>query len=84
MSIRQRIEAHGGKVVRRGYRFTIKRGRLTKEALEWLARADVRERLFFEVWPDYDRWAERAAIMEFDGGLDRAEAEALAFAGLSA
>ena len=32
-----------------------------------------------EVWPEFDDWEERAAIMEFDGGLSRADAEAAAY-----
>jgi len=39
----------------------------------------LRYRLMREVWPEFDDWNERAAIMEYDGGMDRAEAEAAAY-----
>ena len=77
MSILDRIRAHGGEVIRDEWRISIRRGRLTDEAMTW-----IRERkadLLREVWPEHDDWDERAAIMEFDGGLSRAEAEAAAY-----
>ena len=36
MSIMERIRAHGGEVIRNEWRLTIRRGRLTDEALAWL------------------------------------------------
>ena len=73
----ERIRAHGGEVIRDEWRISIRKGRLTDEALDWLRerKADVLR----EVWPEFDRWEERAAIMEFDGGLTRDEAEAEAY-----
>lgn len=80
MSILARIHANGGDVIRQEWRFTLKRGRLTTEALGWL-RAGGRWRMACrEVWPILDLWEERAAIREFDGGMSRAEAEAAAYA----
>lgn len=77
MSIAARIRANGGEVTRDEWRIRIRKGRLTAEALEWI-RARKAE-LLREVWPDIDRWDERAAIMEFDGGMSRDEAEAAAY-----
>lgn len=72
-----RILAHGGEVIRDEWRVSLRKGRLTAEALEWLRehKAD----LMREVWPEFDAWDERAAIMEFDGGMTRDEAEAAAY-----
>lgn len=77
MSILDRIRAQGGDVVRDRWRLRIKRGRLTDDALSWIAerRAD----LMREVWPLYDDWEERAAIREFDGGQAREEANEAAY-----
>lgn len=77
MSILARIQANGGDVIRKEWRFSLQRGRLSQEAIGWVrARwADVCR----EVWPAFDDWMERAAILEFDGGQDRATAEALAY-----
>ena len=77
MSIMERIRAHGGEVIRNEWRLTIRRGRLTDEALAWLR--DRKADLTREVWPDFDDWEERAAIMEFDGGLSREDAEREAY-----
>ncbi len=80
MSILARIQAQGGDIVRDEWRFTLKPGRLTPEALAWLR---VRLRWFIaccEVWPPYANWQERAAILEFDGGMSRADAERAAYA----
>ena len=77
MSIMERVRAHGGEVTRKEWRISIRRGRLTAEALEWVRshKAD----LLREVWPEFDQWEERAAIMEFDGGMTREDAEAAAY-----
>lgn len=81
-SILARIRANGGDVVRQEWRFALRRGRLIQEAVAWVrARwADVCR----EVWPPFDLWEERAAIMEFDGGLSRADAERAAYAEVAA
>ncbi len=77
MSILAAIRAQGGDVVRTGHKFSLRQGRLTAEHVAWVkSRLDQVKR---EVWPDYDRFEERAAIIEFDGGLTRAEAEAAAY-----
>lgn len=77
MSIMERIRAHGAEVTRDEWRISLRKGRLTADALEWLR--DHKTDLLREVWPDFDRWEERAAIMEFDGGMTREEAEAAAY-----
>lgn len=78
MSILARIRANGGDVTRDGYRFSLRQGRLTLDAVAWVkANLDAVKR---EVWPQFDEWQERAAIMEFDGGLSREEAEQAALA----
>lgn len=78
MSILARIRANGGDIIRSEWRFSLKRGRLTQQAIDWIRR------LWFEacaeVWPVLGEWAERAAIREYDGGQDRADAERLAYA----
>lgn len=77
MSALARIRAHGGNVIRKGYRFSLRQGRLTPEAIAWVkANLDAVKR---EAWADYDLWEERAAIREFDGGMTREEAEAAAY-----
>ena len=77
MSILARIRAHGGDVIRTEWRFRLSPGRLTPEAIVWLRTrwTDACR----EVWPLLDLWAERAAIMEFDGLLPRDEAERRAY-----
>lgn len=77
MSIMDRIRAHGGEIIRDEWRVSLRKGRLSQGALLWLRehKAD----LIREVWPEYDEWTERAAIMEFDGGMARANAEAIAY-----
>lgn len=78
--ILDRIRAHGGDVIRDGWNIRLRAGRLTPEALEWLrGRKDA---LMQEVWPEFCAWTERAAIMEFDAGLGRDEAEAAAYRSL--
>lgn len=77
MSILDRIRAHGGEVIRDKWTISLRKGRLSVEALEWVKahKAD----LMREVWPEHEDWEERAAIMEFDGGMSRADAEAAAY-----
>ena len=82
MSILDRIHAHGGEVTRHRWRLSLRKGRLTADALAWLAKH--RDQLMREVWPAYDAWDERAAIIEYDGGLPRDEAEEAAYAQVTA
>lgn len=71
------IRSHGGDVVRKGYQFRLRPGRMDAAAI---ARVKAHmEAVKAEVWPAYADWQERAAIMEFDGGLSREEAERAAF-----
>ena len=77
MSIVARIEAKGGQVIRDGWGFTLKRGRLDQAAVAWIG--EHKREIMRELWPDFDAWEERAAIREFDGGQDRAEAEREAY-----
>lgn len=79
MSIVARIRAHGGEVIRDRWHLRLRRGRLTDEALAWLRLERVRAAVMREVWPEADAFEERAAIMEFDGGLTRPEAEEAAY-----
>lgn len=81
MSIVARIRAHGGDVIRDEWRVSIRRGRLTEAALAWIR--SNRAALMAEVWPQHDAWEERAAIMEFDAGLPRDVAEAMAWRGVA-
>ena len=78
MTILARIRAHGGDVIRDRWTVRLRPGRLTPAALEWV-RAHKAD-LMHEVWPGFDAFEERAAIMEYDGGLSRDEAEAAAYA----
>lgn len=76
--ILDRIRSKGGDVVRDGFRFSLRQGRLTPDAVAWVkANLDAVKR---EVWPQFDDWQERAAIMEHDGGLPREQAELAAYA----
>lgn len=77
MSILARIRAHGGDVIRSEWRITLRKGRLSADALAWIA--ERRDELMREVWPEFDDWNERAAIREYCGGMTRAEAEAAAY-----
>lgn len=77
MSILARIRANGGEVVRKEWRFSLQRGRLSQEAIDWVRARWIE--VCREVWPLFDDWLERAAIIEFDGGLSRQEAEAAAW-----
>lgn len=78
MSILARIRANGGDVVRDQWRFTLKRGRLTTAALDWL-RGHWREACH-EAWPGLGEFEERAAMREYAGGATRADAERAAYA----
>lgn len=80
MSILDRIRAHGGEVIRDRWRLTLRRGRLTDEAMAWLREPRRRAALMAEVWPKADQFEERAAIREYDGGQDRETAEREAYA----
>lgn len=80
MSILARIRAHGGDVIRDDWRFRLSAGRLTPEAMAWLRAKGRWQFACREVWPLFDRWQERAAIRQYDGGLPRADAERLAYA----
>ena len=75
--ILDRIRANGGEVIRTDWRITLRRGRLSDDAMAWVKehRAD----LMREVWPPYDEWEERAAIREYDGGQARTEANDAAY-----
>lgn len=77
--ILDRIRAHGGDAYRDEWRLKLKRGRLPDASVEWIRRPASRDRLMMEIWPEFEEWSERAAIMEYDGGLPRDEAEALAY-----
>lgn len=80
MSILARIRAHGGDVIRDGYAFRFRTGRMEPTAVAWVkANIDAVKR---EVWPEFDAWEERAAIMEFDGGMSREDAERAAYEGM--
>lgn len=78
MSILARIQAHGGAVIRDEWRFSLRRGRLSAEAIAWLKK-HWREACA-EAWPPFDLWEERAAIREYDGHQPRPEAEREAYA----
>lgn len=77
MSALTRIRAHGGDVVRDGCQFRFRPGRLDDAAKAWVISHI--EEIKLEVWPAYGDWQERAAIMEYDGGMSRADAERAAF-----
>ncbi|WP_300379592.1 hypothetical protein [Henriciella sp.] len=77
MSILERIRANGGDVIRDGYSFRLRPGQLDAAALDWVKKNI--EAVKREVWPAYDDWQERAAIIEFDGGMSREKAEKLAY-----
>ena len=78
MSIIDRIRANGGEVIRDGWTISLRKGRLTEDQVAWIARN--KSALMQEVWPEYDAFEERAAIQEFDGGMNRVDAEAAAYA----
>lgn len=77
MSIVDRIKSHGGDVTRDRWTISLRKGRLDATALAWIAKR--RAQLMREIWPQYDSFEERAAIMEFDSGLTRVEAEQAAY-----
>jgi len=77
MSILARIRANGGDVIREGYTFRFRPGRLDPAAIAWVKQHI--EAVKAEVWPAYPEWEERAGIMEFDAGMTRADAERAAF-----
>lgn len=79
MSILARIRANGGDVIRDGWRMILRPGRLKSDAIAWLQQPHIRAALHAEIWPLAPDWEERAAIREFDGGQDRAEAEREAY-----
>jgi len=71
------IRSFGGDVVREGYVFRLRPGRMDAATI---ARAKPHmEAIKAEVWPAYPDWEERAAIMEIDGGLTREEADRAAY-----
>ena len=78
MSITDRIRMNGGEVIRSGHEISLRKGRLTDDAVKWIGQN--KPALMREVWPEYDQWDERAAIMEFDGGMTRDEAQQAAYA----
>lgn len=78
MSILNRIRANGGEVVRDKWCVTLKRGRLTPEAVAWIGKNKAE--LMREIWPEFDEFEERAAIKEFDGNMSRSDAERDAYA----
>lgn len=78
MSILARIRANGGDVVLDRWEIRLRPGKMTDAAIAWV-KAHKRE-LLAEIWPEFDRWEERAAIREYDGGLSRADAEQAAYA----
>ena len=75
--ILDRIRAHGGDVIRDGWNIRLRPGRLTPEAMAWLRSR--KEALTQEIWPEYDRLVERAAIKEFCGNQTREQAEEAAY-----
>lgn len=80
MSVLARIRAHGGEVVRDRWTVSLKRrGRLTDAQIATIREPRWKAALIREVWPEFDEWEERAAIREYEGGQDRAEAEAAAY-----
>lgn len=79
MSIVARIRAHGGDVIRDRFTLRLRAGRLSPDALAWLRQPEIRAAVMREVWAEFDDWEERAAIMEFCGGMTRADAEQAAY-----
>lgn len=83
MSILARIQAQGGDIIRDEWRFRLKPGRLSPEAVAWLRSGLRWFTACCEVWPLYPEWLERSAIREFDGGMTRADADRAAYAEVS-
>jgi hypothetical protein len=77
--ILDRIRANGGEVIRNEWRLTIRRGRLSDAALEWLRDPRRKSALLHETWHLADAFEERAAIREYMGGEDRETAEREAY-----
>lgn len=77
MSILDRIRASGGDVIRDGWNISLRKGRLSDEAIAWIG--ENKAALMQEVWPEYCAFEERAAIREHEGGQSRADAEAAAY-----
>jgi len=77
VSILSRIRANGGEVIRDRWQIRLRRGRLTDDAVKWVA--ERKRDLMREVWPLFDDWEERAAIREFDGEQAQEDAEASAY-----
>ena len=77
MSVLARIRAKGGDLIREGHTFRLRPGELDASAIQWVR--DNIDAVKREAWPLFDEWEERAAIMEFEGGLPRADAEAAAY-----
>ena len=73
-----RIRAQGGNVIRDGFNFSLRPGRLTPDGITWV-KANL-DAVKAEVWAAYHDWQERAAIMEHEGGLSRDDAERAAYA----
>lgn len=80
--ILDRIRAQGANVIRKGYQFSLRQGRLTPDGIAWV-KANL-EAVKAEVWPAYHEWQERAAIMEYEGGMPRDAAERAAYECLEA
>jgi hypothetical protein len=77
VTVLDRIRAEGGKVVRSEWQLTLVPGRMTTASMAWVR--SNKDALLREIWPEFDDWSERAAIMEYDAGLTRSEAEAAAY-----
>lgn len=77
MTVLARVRAHGGDITRDEWRFRLRPGRLSTEAIAWLRRNWLAA--CQELWPSFGLWQERAAIREFDGGMERADAERAAY-----
>jgi hypothetical protein len=77
VSVMAHIRSKGGDIIRREWRFALRPGKLNAHARRWV-KANI-DLIKAQLWPHYYDWAERAAIMEFDGGLSRAEAERQAY-----
>ncbi|EDM70688.1 hypothetical protein RAZWK3B_14863 [Roseobacter sp. AzwK-3b] len=77
MAILSRIKAHGGDVIQDGYRFRLRNGRLSPDAIAWIRRNW--RKVCAEVWPLLPDWEERAAIREFEGHQPREVAEREAY-----
>lgn len=75
--ILDRIRAKGGEVVRDRWRMKLRPGRLSNKAIAWIK--ENRPALMLEVWPEFDQFEERAAILEFGNGYPRDEAEDRAY-----